>query len=148
MIPTCADLERYGDWDCIHDRFEYARDQRLILQKGRTTQLPANFFCGTPHVEVDDLRAEIYVDARGFCELVGLGASELDDAWLGLAFVAHPQPRFRRTPQPRVRGEHLGRCKARAKLATQDPKWTVRHAGHGRKHRGGGQDVGSDVHGR
>ena len=65
-IPSRADLQR--------DRYAHRTDngrenlghQRLVLQQCGAAKLAADFFRGTAHVQVDDLRAEVHVQARGF----------------------------------------------------------------------------------
>ncbi len=144
-VPTCADLERHGDVHRSHDGVQDMRDERLVPQEGRAAQLAAHFLRRTAHVEVDDLRAEIHIDARGLGQLLRVGSRKLHDTWLRLAFVAHSQPRFRRVPQARVRGEHLGSRKAGTQAAAQDPKWPVRDTRHGGEYGRRGQHVGADA---
>ena len=88
-IPAGADLERHRHVDRADDRLENARDQRLVREQRRAAQPPAHFLGRASHVEVDDLRAEVDVEARGFRERRGIGAGELHDARFRFTGMIH-----------------------------------------------------------
>ena len=60
-----------GTFTALDHRLEQARDERFIFQQRRAAGLAAHFFRRTSHVDVDDLRAEVHVEARGFGERGG-----------------------------------------------------------------------------
>jgi hypothetical protein len=134
VIPTCADLERYGHAHCVHNGLENSRHQRLILQQGGAAEFAANFFCGTAHVQIDDLRALIDIETGRFGQRRGIGTRELYHPWLRLSLMAHAQPGLGRVPQADIGCQHLGRGQSRPQLAAQNPERPICHAGHRREH--------------
>ena len=135
VIPAGANLERYGHADGTHHRGQDGGDQGLVTQQRGTTGAAADFFCGAPHVDVDDLGAPVSIQPRGLREHFRLGARELHHPRLRLSGVIQSMPRLRGVPQARVAGEHFRCSKASAELARQDAERAIRDPRHGRQHR-------------
>ncbi len=66
VIPTSANLERHWHVHCANNRFENMGHERFVFEQRGATELPANLFGGTTHVDINDLRAEVHVEARSF----------------------------------------------------------------------------------
>ena len=83
-----------GTLDAATTVLENFRDQRFISEQRRAAQPVAHFLGRAAHVDVDDLRAEIDIAARGFGQRLRIRARELHHARLGLAGVIHAQLRL------------------------------------------------------
>src|SRR5262245_51446136 len=82
-----ADLERHRHVHGAYDRVEDAPDERVVAQQSRAGRHVAHLLRGASHVDVDDLRTAIDVEARGVGEHLGVIARDLYADRLGLALV-------------------------------------------------------------
>ena len=106
------------------------RSIRLVGQQCRAAAAVVDLFCGAAHVDVDDLRAKIDIDARRLGQLLRFTADQLYHTRLGLARVVHAPLRFARAPQTLIRAEHFRRCERRAKTTAELAKGSVSDSRH------------------
>ena len=110
-----ADLERHGHRHRAHHGRRGCARPALHRPAAPSRPALADFFGRASHVDVDDLRAKIDVDARGARELRRIGADQLHHARLGLAVVVHAPLRLVAAPEALVGAEHFGRRQAAPK---------------------------------
>src|SRR5712692_9162241 len=131
-VPTGAELQRDGYIHRLHYGLENMPDQGLVLEERGPGQGVADFLRRAAHVDVDDLRAPLHVEARGLGHHDRVGPCDLHRDRLDFAFVIGAAARFLATPQQRVRGDHLGYGEARTELLAQLPEGAIRDPGHRR----------------
>ena len=146
-VPARAHLERDRNAGRRDHRGEDARDESLVAHEGRTGCAVAHLLRRAAEVDVDDLRAELDIHARGVGHHAGVIARDLHDARLGLAAMVEPVARLRRVPQAEVRSHHLGGRDSRPHAAAQPAKRQVGHARHRRERERRRNLVRTDFHG-
>jgi hypothetical protein len=107
---------------------------------------PASF-CGTPHVDVDNLCAAIDAGTCRERQLPGLGSRDLHRDRLGVEIEIEPVAGFGGLPQARVGRSHLGGGHAGTEVPAELAERFVRDAGHGRENERAVEFVGSDCQG-
>jgi hypothetical protein len=141
-----ADLQRDRDVDRGHDGRHDARHQRLVAEQRGAGGGVADLLRRATHVDVDDLRAEVGVVARGIGEHRRIGARDLHGDRRHLACMIDAPARLRRVPQPRVRADHLRHGVAGAEALAELAEWPIGDTRHRCDSEGIRQGVGADAH--
>ena len=104
-----------------------------IAHQRRARKLAGHFSRRAAHVDVDDVRAFGFGDARAFRHPLLFPAGELDDERGEFATLGPAQHVSARSDEFFAR-YHLGNDEARTKPVRQPAKWQVAHAGHWCQH--------------
>ena len=135
LTPAGAHLER--DWDVgrsagLHHRINDGQRQRFVLHERGSGPFVADLLGRAAHVDVNDLRATVHVEARGLRHHRGVGARDLHRNRARLAVVVGAARGLECVPQIRAGSHHLADRIACTQPFAQLAKRAVRHTGHGR----------------
>ena len=121
------------------DRYRHGLDhtlddldgQRFVAHQGGAGIDVADLLDRTAHVDVDDLRAALDVEAGGLGHHGGVGTGDLHRLGLDLAGMVDAARGLDAVPEPRVGGRHFRDGIACAQALAQLPVGAIGDAGHG-----------------
>ena len=148
VVPAQTGFEGNGNVHRADDGFENGGNQRLVLHQRAAGLNIADFFGGTAHVDVDNLRPEADVVTRGIRHLLRIAAGNLDGndtAFIGK--IAAAQGLFGISKR-RVAGQHFAHRPTRAKISAKSAEGLVRNARHRGECNGIVDNVAADAHGQ
>ena len=129
--PAGADLEGHRDRDRRHHRRQDAPHQGLVAQQGGARRHLADLLGRAAHVDVDDVGAEVEVEARRLGHGRGVGPDDLHRDGPGLAAVVEAPAGLAGAPQAGVGGDHLRDGEPRPQAPAELTERPVPHPGHG-----------------
>ena len=132
-IPAGANLEGDRHVDGPYHRLQNIGHQRLVTQQRRTGGDIADFLGRTTHINVDDLRALVDVDAGRLGHHGWIGAEDLYRARFVFAAMIGAPTGLLAAPEQRIAGHHFGHGHARAEPAAQGAKRPISDTGHRRE---------------
>ena len=115
----------------MYDGLQNSRHQRLVFHQRGTCIDFTNLLGRTTHVDVDNVRALVNVEARGLGHHGRRGAGYLHHDRIHFARVIATTNRFFGGPQPAIGCHHLAHRHARTQAFAEHAKWPIRHARHG-----------------
>jgi len=145
-IPAGAEFERDRHIHCSDYGFENGGNELLILQQRRATPVVADFFNGTTHVDVNNLRAALDIKFGGFSQQTRIGTGDLYGLGFHLAFVVNSTRTFFAGPDARIGSGHFRDRITGAQLFAQLPVRPVRYASHGRNKDVIAELIGTELH--
>ena len=146
LVPAGTKLQRHWHRHRLHHRFQNATDQHLVAQQGRAGVGVAHLLGRAAHVDVDDLRAMVDIEARRIAHHLRISAGNLHRDRIDFAFMIGATAGFLATPEQRVRGHHFRHRHAGAQALAQLAKWPIRHASHGCDEQVVAKNVIADLH--
>ena len=113
-IPAGTDLQGYRHINGPDDRLEDAPDQRLVLQQCRAGHEVADLLRRAAHVDIDDLRTVVHVEAGRVRHHGGIRTGDLHGYRRSLARVINAALCLAAAPEQRIGRHHFRHGKARA----------------------------------
>ena len=136
-IARCAGIDH-----CLNN----LERQFFVLHQCRACPFTANFFSWATHVDVNDLRAPVYVVGRSIGHHLGVGTGNLYSNWLRLAVVIGTSRSLERVPQIAPRCDHFTDRITSAQFFAQHAKRPVCDTRHWRGKHVVRQSEGADKH--
>ena len=116
------------------------------MQQCRAAPVVADFFDGTTHVDVDNLRAALDIKFGGFSQQTRIGTGDLYGLGFHLTFVINSTRAFFAGPDARIGSGHFRDRITSAQLFAQLPVRPVRYASHGRNKDVIAELIGTELH--
>jgi hypothetical protein len=146
-IGARANLERDRHIDGAHDGLDDRANQRFVGEQCGSGRRIAHLLRRAAHVDVDHLGTTRDVVLRRLRHQSRIGAGDLHGDGTYLAAMVGAPLRLLRSPEPRIRRDHLRYRIARAVPLAQLPERSIGDAGHRRDDKVVRKNVRADLHG-
>jgi hypothetical protein len=135
IVPAKPHFQRHRNTHRLHHRLDQSERMIEVAHQRRTRRAVGDVLCRAAHIDVDNIGAGIFGDARAFRHPARFATGQLDDMQ-SRAMILDAPVRVALAVRQRGRCCHFGDHQAGAQARGQASERSIGHAGHRRqKHR-------------